>query len=97
MSVRSAVSCLLPTANCLLSFKPIPIPNHSLNPILSDFLAQVADVCVDRSGLDVFGDLPDLGEDAVARDDGGAVADQHPEQLELLLGQLHFFAFDINP
>src|SRR5689334_10537130 len=83
-------------ATLLSRLKPVPIPNHRLNPILPDLFAEVADVGVDRSGLDVFGDLPDFGEDAVARHDGGAVADQHPEQLQLFLGQLHFLAFDID-
>src|SRR6185436_20511447 len=66
---------------CLLGLEPIPIPNHRMDPILPDFLAEVADVGVDGSGLDVVRDLPDLGEDAVAGDDGGR-SEEHTSELQ---------------
>ena len=51
---------------------------------------------IHRPRLHIIGHLPHLGQDPIARDDGGPVADEHPEQLELLLRQLDLLAVDGN-
>src|SRR5438552_2719578 len=83
------------TANGLL--ETVPVADHRGNAILADFLAEVADVCIDGPRLHLIRHLPHLRQNAIARDYGRAVADEHEQQLQFLAGDPHLATVNIDP